>query len=101
MQNTELDIEPLFQFQDHLKNMRSRLNDMTVEYRQFYEIFASNFVQMQTLKTKTRKLTEFKKQFSDEIDFCLKNFNKSQELMTFCMVYFRFFDEYTNKLEKV
>ena len=78
--------------------MRSRLNEMAVEYRQFYEVFANNFVQMQTLKQKTRQLTQFKQQFSQEIELCLKQFDKSLELMTFCMVYFRFFDEYTNKL---
>ncbi len=74
---------------------------MAIEYKKFYETFANNFVQMQTLKKKTRLLTQYKRQFNEEIDFCFRKFDKSFELMTFCMVYFRFFDEYTNQLEKV
>lgn len=47
---------------------------------------------MEKLKKSTKKLSEFKVKFSNEIDYCLENFDKCFELMAFSMIYFRYFD---------
>jgi hypothetical protein len=74
---------------------------MALDYRDFYEIFANNFVEMETLKTKAKMLSKHKVEFSQKFDYCLEKFNKSLDLVTFAIVYFKFFDEYTDQLNFV
>lgn len=81
--------------------MRLQMNQMAMDYREFYEIFANNFVEMESLKSKAKLLSKHKTDFSKKFDYCLEKFNKSFNLVTLAMVYFKFFDEYTDQLNLV
>lgn len=53
---------------------------------------------MDALKKQTRILTKQKKYFNAQFDDLLKRFEKNLELVVFSLVYYRFFDEYTDKI---
>ena len=77
VQNQDLQIGELLEFQKSLKDMKGEFIDLSSNYKKFYDLFSNSFVEVPLLKKLTSDIMTVKKVFTKQIDTHMIKFSRN------------------------
>ncbi len=91
----------MLDFQESLINIKLQFVEISANYQKFYELFRSLIVEVPLLKKVTHDLIKLKKSVHEKLDILMVKFSKNGEFLSSCLIFYKYFDEYTEKLAKI
>jgi radical SAM superfamily enzyme len=86
------------EFEDKLIEVKTKMTEISFTYFRFYSLFDNTYVPFDNLKNMTSELVEVKNIVDQQLSVHFDKFSRHLEFLTYCLVYYKYFDEYTETL---